>query len=141
MKNEINVVNISKVDITNDKELAGATLTIKDSEGKVVESWVSTEEVHVIKGLKSGKYTLTEEIAPEGYEISDTTISFSIDDAGNVYVDEKLVSNKLIVFGNTPLPEQVPTGSILIYIASGLGLASLAAIVFFVIRKKGSNKI
>ena len=141
MKNEPNVVNISKIDITNDKELAGATLTIKDSEGNIVETWVSTEEVHVIKRLKPGKYTLTEEIAPEGYELSDTTISFSIDEAGNVYVDEKVVSNKLIVFGNTPLPEQVPTGSILIYVASGLGLASLAAVVFLVIRKRRINKI
>ena len=48
-------VQISKVDITDGKEIAGATLTVKDSEGNVVETWVSTEEIHVIKGLYTGK--------------------------------------------------------------------------------------
>lgn len=71
-------VSISKIDATTGGELAGAKLTVKDSDGKVVDSWTSTEEVHVIEGLKPGKYYLTEEIAPEGYELSTQTIMFEV---------------------------------------------------------------
>ena len=71
-------VQISKIDATTGEELAGAKLTVKDSNGKVVDSWTSTNEVHVIKGLKPGKYTLTEEIAPEGYKLSTETVTFEI---------------------------------------------------------------
>lgn len=63
-------VSISKTDITGEKELAGATLTIMDSEGNVVETWVSTNETHIIERLPVGKYTLREETAPYGYKIA-----------------------------------------------------------------------
>ena len=72
-------VEISKVAVTGGPELPGAKLTIKDSDGNVVDSWVSTDEVHVVKGLSEGKYTLTEEIAPEGYATA-STITFEIKD-------------------------------------------------------------
>lgn len=72
-------VEISKVAVTGGPELPGAKLTIKDSEGNIIDSWVSTDEVHVVKGLSEGKYTLTEEIAPEGYATA-STIEFEIKD-------------------------------------------------------------
>ena len=72
-------VEISKVAVTGGPELPGAKLTIKDSDGNIVDSWVSTDEVHVVKGLSEGKYTLTEEIAPEGYATA-STITFEIKD-------------------------------------------------------------
>lgn len=72
-------VEVSKVSATGGSELPGAKLTIKDSEGNVIDSWISTEEVHVVKNLSEGKYTLTEEIAPEGY-VTATTIEFEIKD-------------------------------------------------------------
>ncbi len=37
---------VSKRDLTNDEELPGATLTIKDADGNVVASWVSTDTPH-----------------------------------------------------------------------------------------------
>lgn len=77
-------VQISKVDATTNEELAGAQLTVKDSNGKVVDTWTSTNEVHIIKGLNPGKYTLTEEIAPEGYVLSKETIEFEVMLDGNV---------------------------------------------------------
>lgn len=77
-------VQISKVDATTSKELPGATLTIKDSDGKVIETWVSTDEPHIIKGLKPGKYTLIEEIAPDGYILSTETVTFEIKSDGTV---------------------------------------------------------
>lgn len=72
-------VSISKVAVTGGPELPGAKLTIKDSTGKVIDSWVSTDKVHEVKGLSEGKYTLTEELAPEGY-VTATTITFEIKD-------------------------------------------------------------
>ena len=75
-------VKISKLDATNNKELAGATLVIKDSKGNVIETWVSTNEPHYIEGLEPGIYTLTETIAPEGYELSEETIEFEVKNDG-----------------------------------------------------------
>lgn len=77
-------VQISKVDVTTGQELPGATLTVKDVKGNVIDTWVSTNEKHVIEGLKPGKYTLTEEIAPEGYVLSTETVEFEIKADGTV---------------------------------------------------------
>lgn len=73
-----NGVKISKQDITSGKEVPGAKLTVKDSTGKVIDSWISTDTEHYIYNLEDGKYTLTEEMAPEGYELSSETITFEI---------------------------------------------------------------
>lgn len=70
-------VEISKQDVTTNKELPGAKLTVKDSKGKVVETWISTNEPHYLT-LEVGKYTLIEEIAPDGYILSKEEIKFEI---------------------------------------------------------------
>lgn len=82
--NIVTEVQISKIDATTGKELPGAKLTVKDSAGNIKDSWISTNEVHIIKGLKPGKYTLTEEIAPEGYILSTETITFEVKNDGSV---------------------------------------------------------
>ena len=78
-------INISKTDVTQSKEVSGATLVVKDAAGKEIESWVSTNESHKIT-LKSGEYSLTETLAPKGYKLSKTTIYFMIDDIGGIFV-------------------------------------------------------
>ena len=45
---------VSKRDLTNDEELPGATLTIQDMDGNIVESWVSTDTPHRVTGLHLG---------------------------------------------------------------------------------------
>ena len=77
-------VNISKTDVTQEKEVPGATLVLKDAKGNVVESWVSTTSSHKVV-LKEGEYSLTETIAPEGYKLSTTTIYFMLDENGKLY--------------------------------------------------------
>lgn len=63
---------VSKRDLTNDEELPGATLSIKDSDGNVVESWVSTDTPHRVTGLHLGDaYTLTETRPADGYALAD----------------------------------------------------------------------
>ena len=85
MRDDTTKVQISKRDITTDKELAGATLQIIDENGNVVEEWVSTDEAYFIEGkLIAGKeYTLKEIIAPEGYEIANE-IRFTVNEDGSV---------------------------------------------------------
>ena len=53
--NKKTATEISKVDATNEKELEGAKLSLRDEEGNVVEEWTSTKDVHIIRGLVSGK--------------------------------------------------------------------------------------
>ena len=92
-------VVISKIDITNGQELPGATLTIKNSKGEVVKTWVSSDKPEVIKGLSLGKDTLTEEIAPEGYVLSTETLEFEVVANGvitNVVMENKPVDKKPI---------------------------------------------
>ena len=74
-------VSISKVDITSQKELAGAHIQILDKDGKVVEEWDSTDKAYTIKGLKTGEtYTLHETVAPNGYYLkADTTFTLKAD--------------------------------------------------------------
>ena len=78
---------VSKRDLTNDEELPGATLSIKDSDGNIVESWVSTDTPHRVTGLHLGDaYTLTETRPADGYALADE-ITFrllqKVDENGN----------------------------------------------------------
>lgn len=82
MKDDVTKVLISKQDIAG-KELSGAKLTILDEDGKVVESWTSTEEAHYIEMLPIGKYTLREETAPEGYLVA-KDVEFEVKDTAEV---------------------------------------------------------
>lgn len=77
--------NFTKTDITNGAELTGATLTVLDKDGNVVDTWTSdAKEVHVIKKLVVGEtYTLREEYAPFGY-LKATDIQFVVKDTGEV---------------------------------------------------------
>ena len=77
-------VEISCTDVASGEELEGSTIQVIDSEGNVVEEWVSTTEAHAIEGLKIGEeYTLRTTVASDGFILpSDTT--FTISDSGQV---------------------------------------------------------
>ncbi len=77
-------VKISKTDVTQQYEIPGATLVVKDANGKEIETWVSTTETHKLV-LAEGEYSLTETIAPKGYRLSTTTIYFKLDENGRIY--------------------------------------------------------
>ncbi|MBK1468656.1 MSCRAMM family protein [Parvimonas parva] len=63
-------LEISKTDMTGKKELEGAKLKLLKGEKKIDE-WISGKTPHVVKNLDEGKYSLIEEIAPNGYIISE----------------------------------------------------------------------
>ena len=84
VSNDTTLVEFSKTDITGEKELPGAKLTVLDSENNIIDTWTSTEETHKIEGLTVGKkYTLKEEIAPDGYVIA-TEIEFKVEDTNKI---------------------------------------------------------
>lgn len=77
-------VEFSKTDITGEKELPGAKLSVIDSEGKIVESWISEAgKSHVIERLPVGKYTLREESAPYGYKVA-VDVTFEITETSEI---------------------------------------------------------
>lgn len=68
----------NKTDVTGDKEVEGAQLTITDEDGNVVDQWTSTNKVHSIEGLVVGKtYTLSETVTAKDY-VKATDIKFTV---------------------------------------------------------------
>ena len=140
MRDDVIKVEISKVDITTNKELPGAELIITNKDGKVVEHWTSTDKPHYIEKLPAGDYTLTEITAPNGYEIAEN-ISFTVLPNGDV---------QRVVMKDAPIPEQpvqpappstpTPTPLIpqtgdtfplgLLLALAGLSLAGLAVLIY-----------
>ena len=140
MRDDVIKVEISKVDITTNKELPGAELIITNKDGKVVEHWTSTDKPHYIEKLPAGDYTLIEITAPAGYEIAED-ISFTVLPTGEV---------QRVVMKDAPIPEQpvqptppttpTPTPLIpqtgdtfplgLLLALAGISLAGLAALIY-----------
>ena len=75
----------SKEDITSGAELSGATLSVIDKDGNVVETWTSKAgEKHVLKRLVVGEtYILREEFAPYGY-LRATDVEFTVIDTEEI---------------------------------------------------------
>lgn len=102
--NDTTLVEFSKTDITGDKELEGATLTVTDSEGNVIDRWVSGEKTHKIEGLKAGeKYTLKEEIQVDSY-VKATDIEFTVENTKEIQkvtmIDKVVDMSKVDIGGN-----------------------------------------
>ena len=95
------IIKVSKVDLTNEKEIEGAELEITDEEGNIIEKWTSTKETHVVNGLEEGKtYILREEKAPYGYETAENiTFTASTDKEMQVIVikDMPILKNIKII--------------------------------------------
>ena len=84
-----NFTKISKIDVTNSKELPGATLVItKKGSDDILETWVSTTKPHYTY-LANGEYNLCETIAPEGYALNTECVDFTIDGSKIVTVEMK----------------------------------------------------
>lgn len=85
VENQPTKVEITKTDITGEKEIEGAKLQILDAEGNVVEEWTSAKESHLIYALKPGKYILHEEQAPieNGY-VKAEDVEFTVEETGEI---------------------------------------------------------
>lgn len=141
MKNEPITVIISKKSINGKTELPGAKLKITDKDGNILKDiegndleWTSTTKEKSFH-LAPGTYYLTETIAPDGYELSDTIIEFTVTEDGKVKMNKKDVDGNLIVFTNTPEATEVKTGSFIIYIVI-IGAVAVGLVTYYVMKKQ-----
>ena len=76
-------VTVSKTDITQEKQLAGAKLQILDKDGNVIDEWETDGKPHpVTKQMEAGAtYTLHEVTPPTGYRKAED-IKFTVNDNG-----------------------------------------------------------
>ena len=101
IENKTTHFEFNKTDITGDKEVAGATLTIKDDQGKVVDEWISNDKAHSIEGLIVGKtYTLTETIAAKDY-VKATDIIFTVKNSSEL--ETVTMKDKQVTFSKTDI--------------------------------------
>ena len=84
LENTKTIVDISKIDITTSKELEGASMQLLDSQGNIVDEWISSSSPHRIRGLSVAEtYTLVERIQPYGFTISNQ-VTFSVENTKEI---------------------------------------------------------
>lgn len=77
--NDINQVKISKKELTTKEELPGAEMMVTGKYTKIiVDSWISTEQPHYIKGILPGEYVLTEITVPSPGYIKAESMEFTV---------------------------------------------------------------
>lgn len=86
MVDDTSKVEISKTEITGEKEIPGCELEITDKEsGEVIDAWTSTEEKHLVEQVfvVGRTYVLTEKRPADGYATADS-IEFTVEDTGEI---------------------------------------------------------
>ena len=104
MRDDTTKVQISKMDITNNAELAGAHLVLKDEAGEVIAEWTSTGKPKEINGqlIAGATYTLSEISAPAGYDLA-KDITFTVDNTGEI---QKVVMEDKVSDGKASITVQ-----------------------------------
>ena len=82
------------------EEVEGAHLVIRDSNGEIVEEWISSDSPHYIEKLPVGRYTLTETIAPDGYVLNTSVVDFNVLETGDIQ-NEIMYNSRLVEVPNT----------------------------------------
>ena len=68
--------------------VSGAELVLKDSSGRKIDEWTSTDEAHTVNELIIGqKYTLSEKNAPLGFEKAED-ITFTAEDTNDIVMKD-----------------------------------------------------
>ena len=142
--NKLTSTFIAKTDPAG-KQLENAELSILDSSGKTVYSFVTDEEKAEVYGLERGMtYTLRETKAPDGFQVA-SDVYFKLDNEGKLYVADgnnwveateiTMVDNKVVV-GTSKT--SVGTGDVtaLWLLFSLLGISLIGITVILKKRKK-----
>lgn len=111
MLDDTTKLHVTKKDITGEKELAGAALEVKDTDGNIIDAWVSDGTEHQIIGVLAvgKKYILHEVSAPNGYVVAED-VEFEVDVDGNITRIEmhddttKVAITKYEITGEKELP-------------------------------------
>lgn len=143
-------MKISKVSITNEKELPGAKIVIKNSKGEVFIEYTSTKKQKEFY-IPIGDYTLIETIAPKGYQKLKTEVKFRVLANGNIKMisatssTHKLVKSQdgdldhLKIF-NSPEKISVPnTGSVIAISTLVVGIGLIGGGAYALYRKYKMN--
>ena len=78
-------VSIAKIDAETRKYIAGAVISIKDSNGNEVRRFTTDDSLYIITDLPNGTYSVNEEIAPTGYIKNDRSTTFTLDNDHQSY--------------------------------------------------------
>ena len=76
-------VEISKRDITDESEISGANLELRDADENVIDTWISGDEPHRIERLKPGTYTLRELRTPRHHDVAED-VTFTVEETGEI---------------------------------------------------------
>ena len=99
--------------------IVGATLVLKDNNGKVIDEWKTTGDVHKVVKLEKGTYVLEQKSVVDGYEANDSSLVFKITD-----------EDKSIVMYNKAKVEEVKEIASEINVDNTLSNRSVFSIVF-----------
>lgn len=109
VENKTTDFEFNKTDVTGDKEVEGAQLTITDEDGNVVDQWISTDKVHSIEGLVVGKtYTLSETVTAKDY-VKATDIKFTVKNSSEL--ETVTMKDKQVFVSKTTVGGEEVTGA------------------------------
>jgi len=126
-------VSILKVDSSTGDPISGAVLVIRNSEGKEIARFTTTLQAYVISNIEKGTYYVSEEVAPEGYDLSTEVVKFEVTDS-----EEPIT----VTFKNSKrpteyrVPDTASDASIIFYLIGGLMILSTVGFVRY-----NANKI
>ena len=108
VENKTTHFNFNKTDVTGDKEVEGAQLTITDEKGNVIDHWISTDMPHSIEGLVVGKtYTLSETVSAKDY-VKASDIRFTVKNSSEL--ETVTMKDKQVSFTKTDVTGEKEVG-------------------------------
>lgn len=137
--NKMTETEVRKTDPAGN-QLKGAEISILDSNGKTVYSFVSGEDSTRVYGLERGHtYTLRETKAPEGFKVAADVI-FKLDNEGKLFVAKDnnwveaneitMIDDKVVVSStNTSVSTGDATALWILFSLLGISLLGIAAVV------------
>lgn len=94
----------------NGEPLEGAKFTLIDGKGTVVdEVTVGEDGIGKFNNIPSGKYTLKETKAPDGYKATDRTVEITVGDGGKISFGGIEKEDKVFKVGNTVVERKLKT--------------------------------
>lgn len=132
MSIKVNLTQFTKTDITNGKLVEGAELAILDKDGKELHKWITTPEPHYVS-LDPGDYILKEITSPDGYELNEEVVPFTV--KGDGTIDKVEMKNT----PTTKVPDTAENVPIYLYIIGAMILLMGLAVIYVTTKPK-SNK-